>query len=136
MAELKPEVRELLDGANFVSLATLTEDGSPHATTVWAGMHDGHPYFFTQTNTYKAKNIDRDARVAITVFDRDNPYRTGQLRGEVVEKIDGDEALRLIDLLSQKYTGADFPYRQGRVYLVEVASSRFTELQFDDTPGS
>ena len=43
MAELDPTVRELLEGANFVSLATLTADGAPHATTVWGDVEDGGP---------------------------------------------------------------------------------------------
>jgi hypothetical protein len=43
MAELDPDVRELLAGANFVSLPTLTAAGAPHATTVWAELEDGRP---------------------------------------------------------------------------------------------
>jgi PPOX class probable F420-dependent enzyme len=81
VAELDPAVRELLEGANFISLATLTADGSPHATTLWGAVEDGRPCFFTQPSSFKARNIDRDPRVGLTVFDRENPYRTGQLRG-------------------------------------------------------
>lgn len=81
MPGLDPQVRELLEGANFVSLATLTGEGAPHATTVWAAVEDGRPCFFTQPSSFKARNIDRDPRVAMTVVDRDNPYRSGQLRG-------------------------------------------------------
>jgi len=135
MGDLDPQVRELLEGANFVSLATLTAEGAPHATTVWADMERDHPCFFTQPSSFKARNIDRDARVAMTVFDRENPYRTGQLRGHVVDTIWEDEALAVIDRMSRKYTGADFPMRSGVVYLIDVASSRFTELPFADTPG-
>ena len=42
MADLDPTVRELLDGPNFVTLATLRE-GAPHATVVWAAIEDGRP---------------------------------------------------------------------------------------------
>lgn len=135
MAELDPTVRELLEGANFVSLATLTADGAPHATTVWGAMEDGRPCFFTQPSSFKAGNIDRDPRVALTVFDRENPYRTGQLRGRVVETAEGDAALEIIDRMSRKYTGKDFPMRSGVVYLIEVEYSRSMELPFEDTPG-
>jgi len=135
MADLDPQVRELLEGPNFVSLATLTAEGAPHATTVWGDVERGHPCFFTQPSSFKARNIDREPRVAMTIFDRENPYRTGQLRGHVVETIWEDEALAIIDRMSRKYTGADFPMRSGVVYLIEVAASRFTELPFADTPG-
>ncbi len=135
MAELDPDVRELLAGANFVSLATLTADGAPHATTVWAELEDGRPCFFTQPSSFKARNIDRDPRVAMTVTDRENPYRTGQLRGAVTDTVEGDAALAIIDRMSRKYTGADFPIRSGVVYLIDVERSHCTELPFEDTPG-
>lgn len=135
VADLDPGVRELLEGANFVSLSTLTADGSPHGTTVWAGVEGDRPCFFTQPTSFKARNIAADPRVAMTVTDRDNPYRTGQLRGRVVETIEGEAALPVIDRISRTYTGADFPMRSGVVFLIDVAGSRLTELPFTDTPG-
>ncbi len=135
MADLDPEVRALLEGPNFISLATLTGDGAPHNTIVWAAIEGGRPCFFTQPDSFKARNIAADPRVAISVFDRDNPYRTGQLRGKVIETVEGDAALKIIDRMSRVYTGEDFPMRSGVVYIVEVANSRFTELPFSDSPG-
>jgi PPOX class probable F420-dependent enzyme len=135
VAELDPQVSELLEGANFVSLATLTADGSPHATTVWATLEGGHPCFFTQPSSFKARNIERDPRVAMTVVDRENPYRSGQLRGRVTETVEGEAALAIIDRMARTYTAADFPMRSGVVYVIEVESSRFTELPFADSPG-
>jgi PPOX class probable F420-dependent enzyme len=130
-----PAVRELLEGANFVSLSTLTADGSPHGTTVWAAIEDGRPCFFTQPSSFKARNIGRDPRVAMTVVDRSNPYRSGQLRGRVAATVEGEAALEIIDRMSRKYTGADFPMRSGVVYVIEVETSRLTELPFTDSPG-
>ena len=136
MADLDPAVRELLEGPNFVSLATLTADGSPHATVVWAAVEDDRPCFFTQAGSFKARNIAHDPRVAMTVIDRDNPYRSGQLRGRVDRIVEGEAALAIIDRMARKYTGADFPMRSGGVvYLIDVAHSRLTELPFADTPG-
>ena len=135
MADLDPDVRELLESANFVSVATLMGDGAPHATTVWAAVEDGRPCFFTQPASLKARNVGADARVAMTVVDRDNPYRSGQLRGSVTETVEGDAALEIIDRMARKYTGVDFPMRSGVVYLIEVSYSNLTELPFADTPG-
>ena len=134
MADLDPRVRELLEAANFISLATLTGDGAPHATTVWVAVEDGRPCFFTQPSSPKARNIDRDPRVAIAVFDRTNPYRTGQLRGSVTETVEGDAALAIIDRMAQKYTGRDFPMRSGVVYLIEPAKVQQTTLPFEHSP--
>ncbi len=111
MTELDPEVRALLEAPNFAHVATLLPDGSPASVAVWAGVHDGRPYFFTQPQSQKARNLARDGRIALSVVDRDNPYRTGRLRGQVTETIEGDAALELIDRLAVTYTGQPFPRR-------------------------
>src|SRR5919199_298580 len=116
VAELPPEVRTLLEGANFGHLATLMPDGSPHTVAVWVGVEDGRVVFFTQPSSQKALNIARDPRVAISITDHDQPYKTGRVRGRVVATREGDEALEVIDRLSRKYTGQPFPMRSGIVY--------------------
>jgi PPOX class probable F420-dependent enzyme len=134
VAALDQQLQELLEGANFVSLATVMSDGAPHATTVWASVHEGRPCFFTQPSSLKARNIARDPRVAMTIVDRANPYRSGQLRGTVTETIEGEAALEVIDAMARTYTGADFPMRSGVVYLIEVTYARVSELPFRDEP--
>lgn len=133
---LDPAVRALLEAPNFVHLATLTADGGPASVAIWAGIHDDRPCFFTQPSSAKARNIARDPRVALSVVDRDNPYRTGRLRGVVGEIVTGEDALTIIDALSRAYTGEPFPMRSGQVYLVDVSHSAFMELPFKDTPAA
>ncbi|HSD77680.1 MAG TPA: PPOX class F420-dependent oxidoreductase [Solirubrobacteraceae bacterium] len=134
MTTLTDDVRALFDAANYAALATLLPDGSPHAVTVWAGVEDDRLFFFTQPQSRKARNIARDARVALTVHDRSNPYRTAWVRGRVVATREGEEALRGIDALSRKYTGADFPMRSGVVYLVEPERTGTMVLPFTHEP--
>ena len=130
-----PGVRALLDGANFVHLSTLMPDGAPHSTTVWGATHGDYAVFFTNNpGGLKGRNIARDGRVAISIVDRDNPYRTGQLRGHLHGTMTGDEADALVDAMSVKSTGAPFPLRDNTVYLIAVDHSRLTELPFDDAP--
>jgi PPOX class probable F420-dependent enzyme len=136
MAEIDDDTRALLEGPNYVHLATLMPDGAPHSVAVWGGLEGDRVCFFTQPGSLKARNVERDARVAISVTDHENPYRTAQLRGRVVETRDGDDALAVMDRLARTYTGNDFPMRSGRLYLVEPTSVRFTELPFVHAPAS
>jgi PPOX class probable F420-dependent enzyme len=128
-------VRELLEGANFAHLATLMADGSPTSVPVWAGVEGDRVVFFTQPNSVKARNVEADPRVAISIVDHDNPYRTGRLRGRVVAKREGDAALAVMDRLAIRHTGQPFPMRQGVLYEIEVDKSGFTELPFSHEPG-
>ena len=131
---LDPAVQRLFEGPNYGHLATLMPDGSPHSVALWVGVEDGRVVFFTQPQSRKARNLEGDARVAISVIDRDNPYRTGRVRGRVVATRDGDAALEVIDRLALKYTGRPFPMRSGVVYEVEAEKCGFMELPFEERP--
>ena len=52
----------------------------------------------------------RDARVALSVVSREDDYRRVDIRGRVVDVIDGEEAERHIDRMAKKYRG-DETYR-------------------------
>jgi PPOX class probable F420-dependent enzyme len=131
---LDPDVRRLLAEPNFAHVATLLPDGAPHSVAVWIGIDRGRPYFFTQAASRKARNLAADPRVALSVVDRRNPYRTGFVRGRVDETVEGDAALTLIDALAHKFTGRAFPMRSGLVFRVAVERSRLVELPFEDRP--
>ena len=134
MPDLDPDVRALLEAPNFVHVATLMPDGSPHTVAVWAGMEGDRPYFFTQPTSQKARNLARDPRLALSVVDREHPYRTARLRGRVGATVEDRPALELIDRLSHSYTGKDFPMRSGVVFLIDVERAAFLELPFVDAP--
>ena len=134
MAPLPTEVREVFEGRNFGHLATTLPDGSPHTVAVWIGVEGDHVVFFTQPGSRKARNLEREPRVAISLVDLENPYRSAQLRGRVVGTVEGAEALEIIDRLAVKYTGEPFPMRSGVVFLVEPERARETVLPFRHAP--
>ena len=136
MRELPPDVRELFEGPNYAHLATLMPDGSPHSVAVWTTVEDGRPVFFTQPTSQKALNCDRDARVAISIIDHDNPYRTARVRGRIVATREGDAALEVMDRMSVKYTGQPFPVRSGVLYEIEPEKVGLMELPFEHRPGA
>ena len=109
-------MRDLLTAPNLVHLATLMPDGSPHAVAVWADLEGDHIFFFPQPQSRKARNLEQDPRVALSVVDRDNPYRSARVRGLVVSTHPGYEALAMIARPSQSYIGDPYPMRTGTVY--------------------
>jgi PPOX class probable F420-dependent enzyme len=105
--ELDEATRTLLDGRNFATVATLDRDGGPHTSVVWVTT-DGDAVLFTVTaDKQKARNLARDPRISLTVFDAANPYRSVDIRG-TVELIEDPEK-SLPRRLSQKYLGQDPP---------------------------
>src|SRR5687768_4569613 len=74
-------------------ISTIMPDGSPQATPVWVDVEpDGsHILINTVVGHLKASNIDRDPRVAVTVVDGQNSWRTLVVRGVIEEKRGPDQ---------------------------------------------
>jgi hypothetical protein len=70
--------------------------------------------FFTGPGMRKARNLRRDARLALSIAPVDNPFEPVAIRGRVVEWIDGDAAWAIIDQLATKYTGQPYPRTRAR----------------------
>jgi len=134
--EISNDIRSLLDRPNFAHLATLMSDGSPQSVPVWIGREDDRVLICTGEASLKARNTLRDPRVALSVVDLNNPYEEVQLRGRVVERRP-DHDFHYMDVISKKYTGKTFPFRnpEGRVALViEFDKAKYTKLPFEHTP--
>jgi PPOX class probable F420-dependent enzyme len=129
---LDPTVAELFGGGHVVHLTTLRADGAPQSRPVWTIVVDGRVVFFTQAGSPKARSLARDPRVALSVTDRRNSYRSAWLRGRVARVIEGEDALAIIDRISQAYTGKPFPMRTGSVYVLEPEAQGEALLPFSD----
>lgn len=120
------EIRNLLDGKNFATVATIDADGGPQTSVVWI-LRDGDAVLFSTTvQRRKARNLARDPRVSLTVFDSANPYHSVDIRGtaELIEDPDKSLPLRL----SHKYLGADPPPEpaETRRYIVRITPRKVT----------
>jgi PPOX class probable F420-dependent enzyme len=133
---LPENVRELLDAPNYVHLATLRADGSPRNWVVWVGLEDEHILVCTSDAIWKAKDMRRDPRVAMSVTDGANPYRMATIQGRVVE-VRRDDDCRYMDPISIKYTSAPFPSRgPDRVcFVIAVEQATQRTLRFAHQPG-
>jgi PPOX class probable F420-dependent enzyme len=112
MAALPDAVRQLIEEPNFASLATLMPDGAPQVTPMWLDTDGDYLYINTAEGRQKPRNIGNDPRVAISVYDRNNPYRHATVRGRVVS-VTREGADDHINKLAKKYLGQDvYPFRQ------------------------
>jgi PPOX class probable F420-dependent enzyme len=130
------DVRELLDAPNYVHLSTLRADGSPRNWVVWVGLEDEHILVCTSDAIWKAKDMRRDPRVAMSVTDGANPYQMATIQGRVVQ-LRRDDDCHYMDPISIKYTGAPFPSRgPDRVcFVIAVEKAAQRTLRFIHRPG-
>ncbi len=128
-------VRELLDAPNYVHLSTLRADGSPRNWVVWVGLEGDHILVCTSDAIWKAKDMRRDPRVALSVTDMANPYRMAAIQGRVVEVRPGEHC-RYMDPISFKYTNAPLPSRgpDRACFVIAVEKAAQQTLSFTHHP--
>jgi PPOX class probable F420-dependent enzyme len=108
MKMLLEKNKDLLIGKTFANFATLMKKGGPQVSPVWIDYDGTYVLVNTAQGRQKARNVDRDPRVALSIQDPENPYRKLLIRGKVVEvtTVGADEH---IDKLSLRYRGTT-PY--------------------------
>lgn len=109
MARIPEEYLDLFDRRSFAHVATLEPNGAPHVTPVWIDYdHDTNRILVnTERHRRKARNVERDPRVGVSLLDPDNPYRRLCVIGTVTS-VTTDGARAHIDALSQRYFGTPF----------------------------
>lgn len=111
--KLNDKATALIGRTVFATLATVDPDGGPQVSPLWIEMDGDDLLVNTSRGRVKARNMERDPHVGISIVDPENPY-TGcvALRGTVVD-ITTDGADEHIDHLAHKYLGVDtYPNRQ------------------------
>ena len=105
MAKLTDRQIAFLKEPYIAEFVTLMKDGSPQITPVWIDTDGEHILVNSEEGRVKIRNVRRDPRVAVGVYDPENSYtRVLNVRGRVVE-ITTEGAADNIDDLSEKYNG-------------------------------
>jgi PPOX class probable F420-dependent enzyme len=100
---LNDKVRALVDGRNYAVLATVNPDGSPQTSPMWIDRDGDDVLFCTVAGRQKDRNLRRDPRVSITIFDLADPESYAEIRGTAT--ITEEDAFAFDDKLSWKYDG-------------------------------
>jgi PPOX class probable F420-dependent enzyme len=121
MVTLTAKQAQLFTNPNFAVVATLGKDGTPQTSVVWIDYDGRNVLFNTTRSRAKGRNLARDPRVSVTVFDLGNPYAYVEIEGTA--ELEDEGANEHINELSHKYNGRDFTDRHGRV-IVRVTAMR------------
>lgn len=102
-ARLTEKQVALLKEPHLAQFVTLNKDGSPHIAPLWIDTDGTHVIINTADGRVKVRNMRRDQRVAIGVYDPKNPNsRVLNVQGRVVE-ITREGADEHISAMAEKY---------------------------------
>jgi PPOX class probable F420-dependent enzyme len=108
----KKDLQRLFQGRNLAFISTLSKDGSPHITPMWADMEGDVILINTFESSAKSKNIKKDPRIAISVVESNNPYSMVSIKGIVIDQTTegADDHLKK---LAKRYLGiGKYYYRE------------------------
>jgi PPOX class probable F420-dependent enzyme len=107
LTALTDNARKMLEGKNFIYLATVNPDGTPQVTPTWVDTDGNFVLINTALGRVKERNVKKNPHVALAITDQNNPYDLVVIRGKVVEKVTGFAAENHIDKMAKKYRGVD-----------------------------
>jgi PPOX class probable F420-dependent enzyme len=105
---LPPEAVAMATGRNFAVFTTLRPDGHPAAQVMWVDADQECILINTEKHRRKFRNVQRDPRVTVTLINSANPYNYIEVRGTVVEVVEGQPARDHIDKLAWRYFGRPY----------------------------
>jgi PPOX class probable F420-dependent enzyme len=105
---IEPAVRRLATGKNFGTLSVHLPNGQIATNVMWVDATDDYMLINTEIHRQKFKSIEGDPRVAVCIWQRDDPYQYMELRGRVVEIVRGEPARQHIDELAMRYFGRPY----------------------------
>ncbi len=116
MTAVDPQLADLVGAPHFAHLVTVNRDGSPQSSPIWIrpdrADDDGSVesiFFVTGLRYRKALNMQREPRVALSIHDAANPYRTLEIVGRAA--LEARSSYDELDALSNQYLGTDYPYK-------------------------
>ncbi len=118
MVHIPENLRELLGKPIVCSLATVMPDGQPQLTQVWFDYDGQYVRINTAKGRQKYRNMQRDTRVAILIVDPANTGHWLEVRGHIVDSVEGQPADDHINALSWRYDGKAFSKPQGQIRIM------------------
>ncbi|MGE5286057.1 MAG: PPOX class F420-dependent oxidoreductase [Micromonosporaceae bacterium] len=100
---LSDNARKIIDGVNPAVLATVNPDGSPQTSVVWVGRDGDDLLISTAAGRRKEKNLRREPRASVSIFDKHDPLQYIEVRG--VAAVSEDIGRALAVSLAERYEG-------------------------------
>jgi PPOX class probable F420-dependent enzyme len=107
---LTDAARQLLDDVNPAVLGTVNPDGSPQTSVVWVCRNGDDLLISSAAGRRKERNLQREPRASLTVYDREDPLRYVEIRGQatITEDLGRELAVRLAEEYEGPSAGQEY----------------------------
>jgi PPOX class probable F420-dependent enzyme len=105
MSIIPEQYLDLLQSTTVITVATIGPKGEPQNNPVWFGWDGSHVLFSLTKGRQKYRNLVREPRISLSIFDPTNPGRYLEIRG--VAHIEEDTDRRFVNSMAKKYLNQD-----------------------------
>lgn len=98
---------DLLEKSLLAHVATIGPHGEPQTNPIWYIWDNDRFWMSIGPTGQKAKNLERDPRIAVSMADPENPIHYLELRGIAVDRKTVGSTDPMVLALVRKYTGQD-----------------------------
>lgn len=109
-AAIPDSLKDLLERPIVVAFATSNPDGQPQVTPVWASLEGEQVWINSAVGRRKDLNVRANPKVTVLALDPENAFHWAEIRGEVVDFVEGAAAVAHINKLSGIYAGNEDYY--------------------------
>lgn len=106
MSVIPEHYQDILHSTALAHVATIGPKGEPRVSPLLFDWDGTHILLGTNKASQKYRNLLREPRIALSLVDPTNPYRSLEIRGKVV-RIDEDLDARFANALIRKYLNRD-----------------------------
>ncbi len=107
MKDLSKRAKEIIKKIEYVTIASVTEDGMPWNSPVFTAYDENFNFYWgTHADSQKAKNIRANGNVFLVIYDSTVPSGTGEgvyVRALAQQITDQDEVKRVFELLKSRH---------------------------------
>lgn len=105
MSIIPEQYLDLLQSTTVITVATIGPKGEPQNNPVWFGWDGSNVLFSLTKGRQKYRNLVREPRIALSIFDPANPDRYLEIRG--IARIEEDTDRRFVNSMAKKYLNQD-----------------------------
>jgi PPOX class probable F420-dependent enzyme len=127
------DLGDLLDRPLVAVLATYRRDGSVLLSPVWHEWRHRGFNVVTGGNDVKVRQLRRDPRASIVVYEHDPPYRGIEVRCEARLEATGEAVRRIATRYLGEAAGAEYAETAGDDTLIRLEPGRLRAWDFADS---
>ena len=112
-SNLQPRDRQLISAPNFCNVSVPADDDTIQSVVVWCDVDGEQIVLNSAEGRDWPANLRRAGRATLTVMNLENPQEFVTIVARLVDDTN-DGADDVINALSHKYSGSDYPFHPGQ----------------------